>query len=224
MKGHLTDHQVHYIEPMQRKINGLMKILDVFRLFHAGAPINGIIIANNVRIKPNKSNTIARILLNAWIKSNETSISALIERLKAANFNLRCRIVFEHQIKKRSFDETFTWSGKLLQINKLSLVGQAAQNFKPKTLTESNSVHHLHGKLSTKHLAVKQLERLTNDMSNLKVNSRSKRSTTLASLDHPKIVVNSINNVKWSEFIDTVWRKGSNTAIVGMHFTFFRLY
>ncbi|XP_031638196.1 uncharacterized protein LOC116350528 [Contarinia nasturtii] len=215
MKGHLTDHQVHYIEPIQRKINGLVKILDVFRLFHAGAPINGIIIANNVKIKPNKNNVIARIFLNGWIQSNETSISTLIERLKAANFNLRCRIVFEHQIKKRSTAETNTWSGHSLHINKLKLIGQAEKNFKPKILNERNAVHRLHGKLSTKYLVVKHLERIANGMANWHMNGRTKRSTTLSSLDHSKIVLNSINNIKWSEFVNTVYRKGMNTTIVG---------
>lgn len=201
MKHYLNTHQVEYIKPILQKIRAMTKVLDVFRLFRAGAPINGFIIANNVQIKQNKENSIAKVFLN----TNKTQIFS--GSLKALNNEIMIQIKVEHHISKRSLNEKHAWIGKTLRINRFSLLGQAVKNFSLQTVR--NSIQRLVGKVSTEKLIVTQLQR------SYRRTYHIRRSLPL--LEHKKIMVRSINNINWIDFMDTVFRKGVNNAIAGLY-------
>ncbi|XP_055324263.1 uncharacterized protein LOC129578933 [Sitodiplosis mosellana] len=205
LKSHLTNQQVEFVKPIKQKVDYLKNILDAFRLFYSGATINknANVIASSVRI--NQQNTVARIQLNA------ERIKVTMDKLKMTNLNLRSQIDVEHQIQKRSITEATRWSGNLLQVNKLSVLGRrAGTDYTVKPINKRDSVHSLLGKLQMNRLMVRKLLRTQNETFN---GMRTKRS--LPSLDHPKIIAQTINNIDWNEFLSTVFRKGINTVISG---------
>lgn len=208
LKHRLLSQQTEYVKPIQSKFSNLMKILDVFRLFHAGVPINNNVIAKEIQIKPNISNVIAKILLNIGNSSNKVPISILSSKLSAINFNLqqKNRFAAEHRMKKRSVNK---WSGDTLKVKKLTLLDEA--NFKSNPLSKENTVHHFTGKLTVEHLFVKRLEKVVKE-----VTIRTKRSESIPRLEHRRIVVASINSVPWDDFMNTTYRKGFNTVINGL--------
>lgn len=205
LKTHLTHQQVEFVEPIKAKVSFLKKILDVFRLFHTGAAINknATIIGSSVRV--NQNNIVNKIQLNAEINS----IKDIVEKLRATNANVRSQIDVEHQIRKRSFTEATKWTGNQLNVNKLTLLDRKII----KKESVKQEVHNLHGKLKINRLVIKKLMRAQDETINGK---RTKRST-MPSLDYPNVVVKSINEIDFNEFLNTAFRKGINTVINGSY-------
>lgn len=209
LKTHLTHQQLEFVEPIKAKVSFLKKILDVFQLFNTGAAINknASIIASSVQV--NQNNIVGKIQLNAEINS----IKDIVQKLRATNVNVRSQIDVQHQIRKRSFTETTEWTGNQLHVNKLTLLDRqiiGKESVKP--INKQNSVHNLRGKLKINRLVIKKLMRPQDETINGK---RTKRST-MPSLDYPNIVVKSINEIDFNEFINTAFRKGINTVINGL--------
>lgn len=207
LKNHLTNQQVEFVKPIKQKVEILKNILNAFRLFHSGAPINknANVIASKVQF--NQENTVARVQLNG------ESIKVMIDKLKMANLNLKSQIDVEHQIEKRSITQVPQWTGNQLHVNKLIVLdGQSGTGHTLKPIDKRDSMHNLLGKLKMNRLIVRKLLRMQNETTN---GLRTKRA--LPTLDHPQIIVQSINNIDWNTFISTVFRKGINTVISGLY-------
>lgn len=178
-------------------------------MFQTGAPINrnANIIANTVRINQNvQKSIIAKIQLNTGINRNKV-IMSMLAKLRTTNSNLTSQINVQHQIRKRSFSDANEWTGASLQVNKLHLLDRQVDG---KLLNKRNSVYNLFGKLEINRLTIGKLLKVQKSNG-----ERTKRS--LSSLDHPQIVVQSINNIDWTEFLNSVFRKGINTVIAGLY-------
>lgn len=212
-KHHLLSQQAEYIIPIQSRVTNLTRILDMIRLFHAGVPINNNVIAKKIQIKPNNSDVIGRIHLSMGTSTIKYPISILSSKLNAVNFNFKQKNQFaaERKMNKRSSIGTQKCFSERIKVRKLSLHDKA--NFKSKSLSKQNMVHHLNGKITVKRLIVRRLEKVF-----MQETVREKRSESLNSLDRPRIVVTSINSVNWDGFVRNTYRKGLNTVINGLSF------
>lgn len=188
-----------------------MRILDVFTLFHAGVPINSKIIARKMSTHGNEIR-IRKIFMNIENNSNKIICSILSDRLKGINFNLRKynQTEVQHQINKRSCNKSYT-------VNKILLLNEAKENFKLKSLIRRNLVHYFEGRLKTEVLGIKKIKAHP-DLLEKSVILRSKRSKTIPSTYHLKIVSNSLNNIYWNDFVDKIYRRGVNLVVNGLFF------
>lgn len=216
LKSHLTNEQAEYIKPIKQKVGFLNDFLSIFHLFTTkyatNHQITNIVASNVVESLQHSKNVvvgIVKIQLNAQTSINsKTIIYTLINQLR--------NLVAEHQVRlKRKVAEVFftdEWSGYFLQIRKLS----TSNVLEIKSTNKRNSTHSLVGQLETNGLVFRNLAYGDDGENSMTNNDRSKRSLVLQ-LDQPKVFVKSINSIDWFEFLNAVFRKGTNPDIAGSY-------
>lgn len=215
LTNHLQSQQVEHIEVIQEKVAHLLKILDIFNMFHTKAAINKFtMIGSIVRMKQNIGNIVRNIILNNAFKSNYDFIQILSKKLKVFVLNFKTQVKNRSRINKRSIIHTHELIEELksLNVNKLNLINEQKSNMKLNFLSvHSKEIIHLISKINLHRLIVGILEN-----NNIAEGSRGKRATSLPFLDHSKIVSKTLNNIALENLMNGLFKNGKNTFINGL--------
>lgn len=204
LRDHLSQHMEH-IKVIQEKVAYLMKILNVFNMFHIKGAASKF--GNIVRMKN------GNIVKNVILYSSETFGRILSNNLKTIVLNLETLIKNRNRINKRSIIHTHEMKKQLevLHVNKLKLISEISSNIKFKSLSihRYSKTEHLNGRINLHRLVVKIVE------NNVKI-KRTKRAISMSSLEHSSIKSKTINSVVLNDFLNGLFRIGKNTIINGL--------
>lgn len=211
LKNHLKLEQVDYIEMIQEKVVFLSKILDVFDMFYTEGTISKIMIGNIVRMKQNIKNIVKNIKLSNSNKLSNDFVKVLSEKLKIFVMNVKNKI----RINKRSIVNMNELSKQLktVDVNKLNLKSEQKNNQNFSSVARSKVALHFNKNINLRRLVVGDMLLQSNNSAD---SSRDKRATSLGSLDHSKIISNTINNIALEYFLIGLFKNGKNTFINGL--------
>lgn len=203
LKSRLINQQLEYIKPSQANTNRLLKILDVFDFMQTNSVVANNVFANNVIVDGKRPNVLHRIVSTG--RTSKKVILELLQKMRAVISKMNARFLTK-QFNKRS-------TKTKLKIKKLFLAANVRNGFEFKKSEMKQSKHFMKGTLLVEVLFVRSLETKCDNLCNVK---RTKREHSVTSLKGSKIVAKSINKIKWDEFINRIYRKGSNTPINGL--------
>lgn len=215
LKYHLQSEQEQYIEVIQEKVVHLLKILDVFNMFHTKGAISKIMMGNIVRMKQNIKNIVKSIILSILSKSSNDFVKVLSEKLKTFVLNLKTQVNHRMRVNKRSVVQVKESIKQLktIKVNKLNFKNEQNNNINQRFLSVARSKLTLH---FTKNISVRRLVVMDLQSTNSVEGNRNKRATSVGSLDHLKIISNTINNIALENFLNNLFRNGKNTFINGL--------
>lgn len=217
LKIHLITQQQENIIPIRQKIINLTTILDIIKIFfNESHNRTNTLIGKIFRMRNNIENSMNKIVLNVPKELDNIVATLLLERLKKFNSKLKNHAKINNKLSKRSTIRTGEWNGKYLHTTSLTLLENCVNDFNEKRILEDTSIFQINGNIILDRLYVRSVEK-TNEELFGPMKRFEKRAPAFSSLKHPKIVVKSINDFPFEQFVKSIYRKGVNVAITGLY-------
>lgn len=217
LKVHLITQQQENIIPIRQKIINLTTILDIMKMFVNGSHNRtNTLIGKIIRMRNSMENSINKIVLNMPKELDNKVASLLLQRLKIFNSKLKKNAKNEHKLSKRSTIYAGEWNGISLHTTNLILLEKCSDNFNEKHILKNISTSQISGNIILDTLYVRSVDKTNTELFGMK-KRLEKRATALTSLRHQIIVVKSINDFPFEQFLRSIYRRGVNVAINGLY-------